>query len=157
MPLEGGSSRTTIAYLAGLFDGEGSISASPSPKSPNNYRIDITLAMCDIEGVELFAAVFGGKIRKQKRLTNAGRQVYVCSFFCKQAAEVLQLMMPYLRIKRGRAENAVTLATMMDRANAARVREGGQIVDLEARHALGAEIRAANIANNGRLRRHAIS
>jgi hypothetical protein len=149
-----GPALTSIAYAAGIIDGEGSISASVSPRCAKNFRIHVAVGMCDREVPDFLAQVFGGKVRLEKRKTGAGKSVFTWTIYCRNAAEFLALVLPYLRVKRDRAEDAILLASMMrNRVEVMRTPFGeGEIA---ARMEIASRIKAANIASNGRLANHA--
>jgi hypothetical protein len=140
-----------IAYIAGLVDGEGSIGVSASSHSLTNYRIKLDITMCDRQAIDFAASVFGGKVVQLKHKTSSGKAIYSWVLWCQKAANVLEQLIPYLLIKRDRAQKAVQLARMMKRANAAIVREGGSIDLVSIRHAIAGEIRSANFTSNGRI------
>lgn len=147
---------TDLAYAAGIIDGEGSISASHSSKCAKNVRIILNVAMCDPSAVVFLQQTFGGNLRREKRMTKSGRPIYSWSLYCRKAASVLQLILPYLRIKRQRAADAIKLALMMRR-----VQESHKAIineeEINLRIALAAKIKAENLASNGRAVRYAIN
>ena len=140
-----------LAYIAGLFDGEGSIGSSPSRKAPMNYRVYISIGMCDRAPIDFAASVLGGKVVQCKRMTLSGKPVYTWKLWCQKAADVLEQLMPYLLIKRERAEKAIQLARMMNRGNATLVRDGGEIDLIAERHEIAELIRNENFKTNARI------
>jgi hypothetical protein len=97
------------AYLAGLFDGEGSICITRvQPKPPRSwapaFTLHVTLRMTDRATVELFHRVFGGSFSEvaAKRLR----------MFCWRSGDwrsvqVLRTLRPFLRIKGRQADLAI--------------------------------------------------
>jgi hypothetical protein len=142
-----------IAWCAGLFDGEGSISASKSYHSPDNIRVTINVGMCDPEAVYKIASVMGGRVRKEKRKTKSGKAIFVWSLHCRKAADALELMLPCLVTKRSRAEYAIQLARLMRPKRDSTTPIAAN--DAAKRHALAARIRQENLGSNGRLARYA--
>lgn len=146
-------SKTELAYAAGLFDGEGSISASRSSHSPANWRVIVAVSMCDKAPVEFMARVFGGRALEIKQKTKSGKAIYQWAVYCRNAAEVLKLLLPYLLVKSDKARDAIALAALMRSRTTQRV----TITEEEAaqRKAIADRIRAANMSSNGRLVKYA--
>ena len=143
---------TDIAYIAGLFDGEGSISASYGVVSKVNVRVTVQIAMCDREPLDLVASVFGGCVKELKRKTKTGKSVYQWVLNCRKAADFLEVISPYLRIKGERARWAISVARM--------TRLTGKKLpftddEVRCRRELVSAIKAANCRSNGRIARFA--
>lgn len=110
--------------------------------------------MCDCEAIQWLADTFGGKVKIASKPTKSGKPIFWWSLYCKKAAYFLELVLPYLKIKRSRAINAIALAKMMTK----RPRKKGDDItvdELSQRRFLANKIRNENIASNGRLVRHA--
>lgn len=157
MSLKQGLSRPTmaeLAYAAGILDGEGSISASPSSHCPKSIRIFVSVAMCDSRPIEFLARVFGGAAKELKRRTNAGKPIFRWALYCSKAADFLELVLPYLTVHQERAQTAIRLARM---AKPRGVAKGHHFTDEEIaeRLHLAGLIRAANFASNGRIAKYA--
>ena len=153
MPLIKSGSKEALAYCAGLVDGEGSISAAPSHHSALNYRVSLAITMCDINGLKFVSNIFGGNIRKEKALTKSGKEIYSWAIYCRNAADALEQMLPYLQVKKSRAIKAIKLARMMRDKKSQRLPIGSD--EIVMRHEIAASIRSENIASNGRLIKHA--
>lgn len=115
---------TTIAYCAGLFDGEGCISLhrvftyagrkeTSYGKHPNyRYRINIVVNQVDFEAIKVLYDTFGGQVRykERRRLSPTGRP-YSARWWWEEgdrrAVAILQQMLPYLRLKAAQAELAL--------------------------------------------------
>lgn len=97
----------TLAYLAGLLDGEGCIGAYNSRSSKGSKRpfaqITIRVAMRTPLGPQLLHSVFGGSLRVTR-----GRYFDWC-VRGRQAIDCLVAVFPYLREKRTQAETAMAL------------------------------------------------
>jgi len=89
----------TLAYIAGLIDGEGYISASKNSRTKGSYTIVLSISMCRREGVDLCARAFGGKAREKKRKTITGRSVYIWTIHSKTAEKALTKLLPFLRVR----------------------------------------------------------
>jgi len=103
---------TDLAYLAGIMDGEGSINTQHVAKHKYTFIVRIQVSMCDIGAIALLSQLFGGKIITRAKRSKGGRQVFQWALNSKNAANVLELLLPYLIVKRERALNAIALAKM---------------------------------------------
>jgi len=156
MPLLAGKSEighksiAEIAYCAGILDGEGSISASKSTGCSLNFRVIVSVSMCDAEPLHLFVKLFGGCVKTTKTPTRTGKPIFYWAIFCRNAADVLETLLPYLLVKRQRAINAIQLARSMKTRGTASHHD---FTDLEVanRQKLATAIRSENFSTNGRL------
>ena len=94
-----------IIYAAGLFDGEGyvGIELVPRPRATAVLLV-VAVQMTSPQGPALFAELFGGTVRLQKRrtLTVSGKEwrpLYLWRLCAKKAVPVLEALRPYLREK----------------------------------------------------------
>jgi len=105
-------SATDLAYLAGVVDSDGYVTVMCSW-----YQGKPSLAAsCGITGTsrephDLAAALIGGRVRSHRvEGAQLGRETaYVWQRLGVEAAEVLAQLLPYLRIKRDRAEMVIQL------------------------------------------------
>lgn len=101
---------TEVAYIAGLIDGEGSITmgktASPSGDRKLRYRVHLTVAATtSMELVSWLVSKLGGcdyKVGRPKKKQH--RQGYCMKLAEGPAEELLQRSLPYLVIKKRHAE-----------------------------------------------------
>lgn len=105
----------TLAYLAGLIDGECCIGAynvrqKSSTKSPY-AQITITTCMVTPFAVKLLQAVFGGTIKAMTKTGNR-RQTFHWCVRNREAESCLRAVLPFLREKREQAEVALSLAEL---------------------------------------------
>lgn len=99
--------RDFVIYAAGLFDGEGCITAA---KTQWGIYILLQVKMTDESIIRLFHEKFGGNFYSipEDRLTNRKAR-YVWRLYPSDCVlGVLDLMLPYLRVKREQAELAVS-------------------------------------------------
>lgn len=99
-----------LAYLAGIFDGEGCIDIARISRKDRwspTYRLQCRLAMCNPYIPKLFYFRFGGSVRTFKRDPKWSRQWYWHISGVK-AVEFLNVIKPYLRLKRAEADLAIT-------------------------------------------------
>lgn len=118
------ASETTLAYCAGLFDGEGNISLhrhfsysgrkqTTYGKHPNyRYRINIVVNQVYPEAIQVFLETFGGQIRfKQRSHGPNPEKAYSGRWSWEmgdvQAVRVLEQLLPYMRLKTAEAHLAI--------------------------------------------------
>jgi hypothetical protein len=155
--MEFGASPTPVdlAYAAGIVDGEGSIGWYKPKTSKATYRVRFSVAMTDIEGPAHMAALFGGRIYEQGRKTGVGKIIYVWQLTCKDAANALEILKPYLKIKANKAELAINLARRMQTPGC-NTRIPLTEAEIAARKFLASALREANFTSNGSIRSRAI-
>lgn len=103
-----------LAYAAGIIDGEGCISIFESKNEISNkeyrkpgdvrYRYKVIVKMVDPQAVELLLELFGGCIYLQKPRTRGNFPGLTWTVSERRAAECMEKILPYLRVKRDRAE-----------------------------------------------------
>lgn len=104
-----------LVYLAGYFDGEGSICFT-NRKAP---QLKAKIKSGDEEVLLLFSGCFGGSVFPVKA-RRAHRQIYEWCVTNTQAQEVITTLLPYLRAKRYVAELALQ-ATFQKRTESRRI------------------------------------
>lgn len=109
----------TLAYAAGLFDGEGCVTISLTrPKMQTNRRLtpryDLQTKISNTHRpiLEWMHDNFGGVIithypRSKNRDASNWRQAWIWQIKCYPAQKVLELLLPYLKIKREQAILAI--------------------------------------------------
>jgi len=100
--------KTDLAYMAGIFDGEGSIGAY-KPRcnlTKGTYSLGVTIISTDEWLCHMFRMAFGGSINCRQR---RGKQLPVWEWKVQshRAAEMLKILLPYLHLKRSQAELAI--------------------------------------------------
>jgi len=110
------------AYLAGAIDSDGSIGIRRSTYSARHgegrqatYSERICLKQVTPQIPELLKTTFGGSLMVQKPSVAKGRPLYYWEATNQVAADALTVMLPYLLIKRGQAENALALRASKSR------------------------------------------
>ena len=103
--------KTDLAYMAGIFDGEGCIvihKSKPRQRGINpSYVIEINLANTNEWIVRQFHFSFGGNVYLRKRQTETSREIWAWQISANQALLCLKTLLPYLKLKRGQAEIAI--------------------------------------------------
>ena len=97
-----------LAYMAGLFDGEGSISIGKHLKIGRwnpTYSLKVTMAMANPYIPHLFQMAIGGVVKGYER---KGKRLPTWYWYLesKKAIPFLEAIMPYLRLKQDEARLA---------------------------------------------------
>lgn len=97
--------KITLAYLAGLVDGEGYIGIKKSKAYKCQGRVNpgyherVQVRQVKSEAIELMANTFGGCFYKEKPGSKKSRPLYCYQASDKKAVTILKALIPYLRIK----------------------------------------------------------
>jgi len=102
---------TTLAYLAGVMDSDGYIGVGKKKagKWAANYQPRVQVKQVDTEATDLFRETFGGHLYRHEPSAERGRPLWCWQVHSAACRPVLETLLPYLRIKRNRAENALAL------------------------------------------------
>ena len=102
---------TTLAYLAGVMDSDGYIGVGKKKagKWAANYQPRVQVKQVDTEATDLFRETFGGHLYRHEPSAERGRPLWCWQVHSAACRPVLDALLPYLRIKRNRAENALAL------------------------------------------------
>ena len=106
-----------LAYCAGLIDGEGCIGIYHRPDR-QSFRSTIRVQMCESGGINLLHEIFGGTVTPvpvRRKNRDRHRPQYNWCIAAQQAAWCASLLVPFLRVKRGQAENLIDLQGIQDR------------------------------------------
>lgn len=106
------------AYMAGIVDGEGSISIISVAKLKRHVP-RLTISNTNRAMIDLFEQEFGGKVRKRIWKTSTARSnaknwkpCFEWTLTAQMAASAVRLLYPYLRIKRRQAQLMLKLAKL---------------------------------------------
>lgn len=119
-----------LAYTAGLFDGEGSLSIFKCSRG-NSYGLSIAIQITDKEVLDYISSLFGGKVTSIKRRENNKRDTWTWSLHSLKAKSFLVKIYPFLRLKK---ESAAICIEFVSRYH----QPGSHVVSLN-RQALGEE------------------
>ena len=111
------------AYLAGAIDSDGSIGIRRSTYAMRvtgdsrqpTFSERICLKQVTPQIPQLLKETFGGSLMMQAPSATKGRPLYYWESTNRAAADALVAMLPYLRIKRAQAENALALRASKSR------------------------------------------
>ena len=103
--------RTDLAYIAGLFDGEGNIGIVKRRNHPHAttpiYHLVARVGMVDEIIPRWLQMAFGGYIHRRRRPDPKHRDVYTWSVGYGTAADFLKTILPFLKLKKPQAELAL--------------------------------------------------
>lgn len=106
-------SEETYAYLAGIVDADGTISAV-RPRNGSGFGVRIGVHQAEPDAVELLAATFGGEVKRRPSYTDLGtRDTFLWYTTAGNLVPALERLLPHLRQKRKQAE----IALEVDRVN----------------------------------------
>ncbi len=101
----------TLAYIAGLVDGEGCITLSRRYKSPhriNTWMVQVDVSNTNLDVLYWLQKELGiGRVVLRPRLKAAHKQCGKWYVQTGAAAELLQALSPWLRIKKAQAQLAI--------------------------------------------------
>lgn len=90
---------TTLAYIAGILDGEGYIGVA---KNSGYASLRVRVVNCRRDLLEWLMGMFGGYIVEKPKTGPTSNQCY--EWNCDQKERFLKLMKPYIRLKRPQME-----------------------------------------------------
>jgi hypothetical protein len=98
-----------LPYIAGLFDGEGSVSITKPSERSDRYRVIVQIAMTHKPTVDAVQAEFGGRVQtvKQSVYNSNARDRYDWRLQDSAAVEFLRSIRPWLVTKATAADIAV--------------------------------------------------
>lgn len=114
--------RTDLAYTAGIIDGEGSISLVYARQKPYRSSLNVIVQVANTNEwlVQWLRMAYGGWITKANRSQvqdKIWKPAYQWRITGIKAKEFLELIYPYLRLKRPQAEIAISLAKMRGKSH----------------------------------------
>jgi len=108
-----------LAYAAGFFDGEGSVLIDRGKQTKNPYcgfRLEVKISSTSEEIIKCFKETFGaGTIEVRKKYTSGGKDYWSWIVAGNRAAEFLELIYPYLKVKSEDAEIGILFQDSVDR------------------------------------------
>lgn len=97
-----------LAYCAGVIDSDGCITIR-CDKRHRTYSPRVQVNQVEPQAIQLLNRLFGGSSGKQRPHAKNGRWLYCWEVGHAKAEIVLQALLPFLRIKRRQAQNALDL------------------------------------------------
>ena len=136
--------QTDLAYMAGIFDGEGYVGIQSDGKKSKhgkqNLRLRVAVTSTDEWLCQYLKFAMGGGIIVLKRVAPNRRTCYHWELSYRKAAEFLRLILPYLHLKRPQAELAIKFQEAKGRSTRAlddkkrAVEEAQRIVMRDMKH-----------------------
>ena len=128
--------KCTLAYLAGVIDSDGTIGVKRQTyavrvlknSSQPTYVERVCVKQVTSQAVDLLYSTFGGYRSVTHSTAKYGRTLQVWQVTNLKAAVVLEMLLPYLRIKRRQAENALALRQLTEQSKKDRVAFGRGVV-----------------------------
>lgn len=114
-----------LAYAAGVVDSDGYIGIKRSDYAMRVrgdagqavYMPRVVVKQVTPQAVELLHGMFGGHLLAAKPSAKKGRPLHSWHVHSRMAAQTCEALLPYLRIKRAQAENAIECGSLNAGAN----------------------------------------
>ena len=109
---------TDMAYLAGFFDGEGSIMLIPSTsvnRGPGRYRLTLAVSNTVEHSVVRYAITFGGSVLPIAAKNARCKSSYRWMITSAGAERALMAMLPFLKVKKDQAQVALDFRSTQQR------------------------------------------
>ena len=100
-----------MAYIAGFFDGEGSIFVS---KSKKQYFLTVSISNTNLLVLESIQRIIGGGISKSPDNRENSSQLFRLRLYCNEAKKFLERILSYLKIKKEQAKLAIEFQSKME-------------------------------------------
>lgn len=110
--MDGFVTEAKLAYLAGVFDGEGCVAAYTSKASTGIYYPRLSVSMTDLVALKMFQEAFGGtiKTRDSHAKRNPKHKIqYEWIVRVQDAADAAKALAKYCKVKRTQLELLQTL------------------------------------------------
>jgi len=132
-----------LAWMAGFFDGEGSIGIShPDPVGrPGTFGLQVRVSQIVKEPLIVLSAVWGGAIGIRDNGGFGSRRIFQWSLTGPRAGEFLRALLPYLVVKKADALLALEFLAVRPPRSGARLTEAEISKRLALRDALMANHR----------------
>jgi len=122
------SSLEDIAYIAGLFDGEGWITINHNKINGwSHYQLMVGINMTDPRALRMVAARFGGFFKLQERKKETHRPLHSWVVGSQMAFDFLRKVYPFLRVKGDEATLAMAFQARIDRRVTGKYRFEGKL------------------------------
>lgn len=95
---------TKLAYLAGIIDGEGTITLAKQSNGYGARRVEVSVANTDKGLMDWLQAEFGGSVRQRRGRADHYKKLYDWRVRDRRARELLRECVPYLKVKKPRAD-----------------------------------------------------
>lgn len=121
-----------LAYLAGVIDSDGTIGIKKNTyavrvikdSAQATYSERIHIRQVTREALDLLAKTFGGNVTTEHPSALRGKMLYKWGVTDLRAIEVLNALLPFLRIKKRQALNCLALRKLKNKSKIARLAKG---------------------------------
>lgn len=118
-----------LAYIAGIVDGEGYVGIKKAKlrkdcKNPG-YHARLQIRMVDEEAIQFIASTLGGWYYPEKPHAKNGKPLFCYQASDKKAGDILKVLLPYLRVKKGPALNVLELRNLQSQGSQHRTKITG--------------------------------
>ena len=110
-----------LAYIAGFFDGEGSVVITQGERK--RLVLSVVVVQTDVLILHWVRSILGreGAIHSRSREGSLGsKPIYALQWSAASAARVLETLLPYLKVKKAKAEIALDFQRSMTRKHCGR-------------------------------------
>lgn len=90
----------TLAWLAGLLEGEGYFCLGTQNKYDKQKRIMIAIRMTDRDIIEKVARIFDARIQFKRAQTKTWKEVWCAEIYGRKAIDLMVLLYPYMGTRR---------------------------------------------------------
>lgn len=94
-----------LAYIAGFFDGEGCIQIG------GQGDLVVSASNTNLESLQFLMDVLGGRVRRLKPVATTRKTLYIWQIPAASAPEVLEMLLPYLIVKKQQALLAIEFSS----------------------------------------------
>lgn len=114
------ASAAELAYCAGVVDSDGYILVARRRDRPKNERSFVLyfemvgVGQVTREAVDLLQSLFGGSVSARKKKKKSHHTLYIWRVQQIQANQAIKALLPYLRIKKDQAFNALAFRPALD-------------------------------------------
>ena len=102
-----------LHYLAGLFDGEGSCGIYKT-HSRMGWQVSLSIQMTRPEGVELFAELFEGTVKRHPARDERRLPIFDCSLSARRAIRCLKVLSPVVLVKANQVRLVLETVSELD-------------------------------------------
>lgn len=113
--------KTELAYLAGVFDGEGCVMLARDGN--DTYCLSVKISMCDKPILQKFRKAFGGSLLRLKRPASYSKYkaIYMWQISTRKAEAALSQLQPYLIGKLNQVNTALRYQKSIPRSTGNRL------------------------------------
>jgi hypothetical protein len=127
-----GDCRELRAYAAGVIDSDGCIGVRRSTYSMRKtkdakapvFHVRVSIKQVSPEAINILHKTFGGALMLQSPSATKGKPLWYWEITNVKAETFLKAILPYLRIKKKQAENALLLREKIEASKRVRVAKG---------------------------------